>query len=168
MKNSAWNIALKWGAIYALLTLIWLPLESLAGLHDDYVKYRVLLTNLKYIPAFLIFFAALRSSRETAPNGEYPYSRAFTDGLRLTAISTLFSIPAQYISLRYLAPDFLSQMQQAMTEGLWMTSAEAEQYFEFQSYFIQSILAIPATGLMITAIVALFVSRNSRAYERNG
>lgn len=162
MKNSAWKIALKWGAIYALLTLIWLPLESLTGLHDDYVKYRVLLTNLKYIPAFLIFFAALRACRHASATNTYPYSQAFTDGLRLTATSTLFSLPTQYISLEYLTPNFLSQMEQAMTDGRWMTAAEAAQYFEFQNYFIQSILAIPATGLMITAIVALFVSRNSR------
>ncbi|GEM_PF-1048345 len=162
MKLSAWNIAIKWGAAYALLTLIWLSLESWIGLHDDLLKYRVVLTNVKYVPIFLIYFAALYRYRRDREGGIYPYSAAFIDGLRLTAAATLLSIPTQYISLRYLTPDFLSKMRVAMTEEQWMTAIEAANYFEFQNYMIQSVLAIPATGLMITAIVAVFVSRNGR------
>ena len=161
MKNASWKIAFQWGMLYALLILLWLPLESTVGLHEEYVKYRVLLTNVKYIPIFLIFLGALRSYRKESSEGPYPYSQAFLDGLKLTAAATLLSIPTQYLSLRFLAPSFLSQMEAAMTEGRWMTAAEAGQYFEFQNYFIQSVLAIPATGLMITAIVAVFVSQNS-------
>lgn len=165
MKKSNWRIALKWGAIYALLTLIWLSLESLAGLHDSRVKYRVLLTNLKYIPMLLIYYAALKETRNLKQGAAYPYGQAFIDGLRLTAMATLLSIPAHYLSLEYLVPDFLQKMEEAMIEGRWMTAGEAKGFFEFRSYFIQSILAVPATGLMITAITALFVHRNAGQEE---
>jgi hypothetical protein len=161
MKNFNWRIALKWGAVYALLALIWLSLESMVGLHDSRVKYRVILTNLKYIPILLIYYAALRERRHLKPHEAYPYSQAFIEGLRLTAISTLLSIPAQYLSMEYLVPDFLQKMESAMIEGRWMTAVEAKEFFEFRSYFIQSVLAVPATGLMITAIIALFVHRNA-------
>jgi hypothetical protein len=163
MKLTSWNIAIKWGVIYALLTLFWLSIESLVGLHDDFLRYRVVLTNIKYIPLFLIYFGCLRAYRQSRTDEAYPYSSAFLDGLKLTTTATLFSIPAQYISLRFFVPDFLSKMQAEMTQEQWMTIAEATKYFEFQNYMIQSILAVPATGLMITAVVALFVSRNSRS-----
>jgi hypothetical protein len=166
MKNVNWRIALKWGAVYALLTLIWLSLESMAGLHDSRVKYRVILTNLKYIPMLLIYYAALREARNLKQGAAYPYGRAFIDGLRLTAMATLLSIPAQYLSMEYLVPDFLQKMEAAMIEGRWMTALEAKRFFDFRSYFIQSILAIPATGLMLTAITALFVHRNAAEEER--
>lgn len=166
MKNLNWRIALKWGLVYALLTLIWLSLESMAGLHDSRVKYRVILTNLKYIPMLLIYYAALREARNLKPDEAYPYSQAFIDGLRLTAMATLLSVPAQYLSMEYLVPDFLQKMEAAMIEGGWMTAVEAKGFFKFRSYFIQSVLAIPATGLMITAITALFVQRNAAREER--
>ena len=49
------TIEIKWAFIFILLTLLWVFLEKLFGLHDKYIHLHPVFTNLFAIPAVLIF-----------------------------------------------------------------------------------------------------------------
>jgi hypothetical protein len=49
--NYKYKVEIKWGVIFFLMTLVWMFLEKIAGLHDQYIDKHPVYTNLIAIPA---------------------------------------------------------------------------------------------------------------------
>lgn len=45
---------IKWAFIFSGMTLLWMVLEKLSGLHGKYIDYHLYLTNLFAIPAIWV------------------------------------------------------------------------------------------------------------------
>ena len=67
MKNL--KIEIKWAIIFALMTLVWMLLEKLSGLHGKYTDYHLYLTNLFAIPAIWVMVLALNDKKNNFYNG---------------------------------------------------------------------------------------------------
>ena len=52
MKNL--KLELKWAIIFVIMSLAWMVLEKLCGLHGKYIDYHLYLTNLFAIPAIWV------------------------------------------------------------------------------------------------------------------
>jgi hypothetical protein len=160
MKNYA--IELKWAFLFIGMTLLWMLLEKLSGLHDEHIEQHPIVTNLIAIPAILLYVLALRDKKKNFYNGAISYRQAFMAGLIMTAVITLFVPITQYITSAIITPNYFDNMIAYSVDHGKSTQAEAEAYFNMKNYIIQSVIFTPAMGIVTTAIVALFVRTKNK------
>lgn len=150
---------IKWALYFALMMLVWMVLERMAGLHDEHIDKHPLITNFVAIPAIAMYVFALRQKREKAYGGHMTYMQGFMSGLIMTLVITILSPLTQYITSTIITPDYFSNaINYAVAEGK-MSQADAEDFFSLSNYLKQTILFTPVMGIVTTAIVALFVKR---------
>ncbi len=58
------SIELKWSFIFIFMSLVWMLLERLTGLHDENIDQHAIYTNLIAIPAILIYYFAIKEKRD--------------------------------------------------------------------------------------------------------
>src|SRR3546814_14263979 len=75
MKNI--KIEIKWAIIFLIVTFVWMFMEKLIGLHDQYIKQHEIITNLFAIPAIAIYAFALLNKRKKFYNGVMTYKQGF-------------------------------------------------------------------------------------------
>ncbi|PPK85036.1 uncharacterized protein DUF4199 [Neolewinella xylanilytica] len=142
------------------MLLLWMALERLVGLHGPYIDRHALYTNLIAIPAFLIYCLALRDKRDHFYGGTMTYRQGFVSGAITTAIITLLAPLAQYVTHALITPDYFANVQAYAVASGNMTEAEARTYFNLTSYMAQAALSSLFTGLIISAVVAIFFRKH--------
>ena len=116
MKNYTHEI--KWALYFALMMLVWMVFERMAGLHDEHIDKHPLITNFVAIPAIAMYVFALRQKREKAYGGHMSYKQGFMSGLIMTLVITILSPLTQYITSTIITPDFFTNaINYAVSEG---------------------------------------------------
>lgn len=152
----------KWTIIFILMSLLWIYLEKITGLHHEYIEQQPIYTNLFAIPAILIYVLALREKKQKFYNGVMSYKNAFISGVILTLMISLLSPLSTYASVEYISPDFFKNAIEKSVEIEMMSRPEALEYFNTQNYMLQSLMFGPIFGLVTTAIVSIFVRSKSK------
>jgi hypothetical protein len=155
MKNIKTEI--NWAVIYTLVTLIWIALERIVGLHSTHIDKHLLYTNIFMLPAILVYLLALRDKRKRDFNGKISFKQAFASGLRLTLIIALLSPVAQVMSNSIISPQFFPNMISYVVEQGSMKFEDAVQYFSLKNYVIQAIFGSGVVGILTSALGALLV-----------
>ena len=151
------KIEIKWALIFILMTLVWMLLEKLAGLHSTHIDKHAIVTNLIAIHAVGIYLFALLEKRNRFYKGVMTYKQGFVCGLIITIIITVFSPLTQFITSTIITPEYFPNViKYAVAEGE-MTQTEAENYFNLKNYIIQGLIGAFAMGILTTAIIAFFV-----------
>jgi len=88
------------------MTLIWMLLEKLAGLHDEHIDKHPIYTNFIAIPAIAIYVFSLLDKRKKFYKGAMTYKQGFISGLVITAIVTVLSPLSQYITPTIITPEY--------------------------------------------------------------
>ncbi len=156
------KIELKWTIIFILMSMAWIYLERVTGLHDEYIESQPIYTNLFAIPAILIYVLALKEKKQKFYNGVMSYKKAFISGLILTLMISLLSPLGTFVSVEYISPNFFTNAIEKSVEIEMMTKPEALEYFNTQNYMLQSLMFGPVFGIVTTAIVALFVKSKAK------
>jgi hypothetical protein len=156
-----YKIELKWAAIFTVMTLVWMCLERLAGLHDERIALHPYLTNLFAIPAIAVYVLALREKRERDFGGAMTYTQGFMTGAVVTLFVTLVTPLTQYITSTVITPHFFENAIRYSVENGKLTQAAAEEMFNLKSYLIQASIGAPVMGILTSAIVAIFTRRQS-------
>lgn len=160
MKNI--TIEIKWALVFVVMSLAWMLLERLTGLHDAHIDKHAIYTNFIAIPAIAVYVFALLDKRKNFYQGKMTYRQGFISGMIITGIVTLLSPLTQYITTVAITPGYFpNAIQYAVAQGS-MTQEEAESYFSLKNYIVQGLIGAPVMGLMTTAGVAFFTSRNTR------
>lgn len=150
---------IKWALIFVAMTLAWMVLERLAGLHDTQIDKHPVFTNFIAIPAIVLYVLALLDKRKRDYNGVMSYKQGFISGLIITAIVTVLSPLTQTITSLLITPDyFRNVIEYTVRQGI-KSQEEAEKYFSLGSYIIQGLIGAPVMGIITTAIVAVFTSK---------
>ncbi|MGV3640396.1 MAG: DUF4199 domain-containing protein [Adhaeribacter sp.] len=158
MKNIA--IEIKWALIFMAMSLAWMLMEKVAGLHDTHIDKHAMYTNFIALPAILVYVFALLDKRENFYEGYMTYRQGFICGLIITAIVTLLSPLTQYITTVAITPDYFPNAIRYAVAERAMSQAEAENYFSLKHYIVQGLIGAPLMGLMTTAVVAIFTRRS--------
>ncbi len=153
------SIELKWGGIFTIVMLAWMFLEKLLGWHDEMIDRHALLTNLFALPAVLVYLLALYEKREKYYGGKASWLRLFASGILISLVIALLSPLAQYITLKFITPDYLSNAIRHAVSTQQKTLYQAEHYFTIGNYIMQGILGSIALGTVTSAIVALFIRK---------
>lgn len=150
------NTEIKWALIFFAMSLVWMLLEKLSGLHDVYIDKYAVLSNLIAIPAIAIYFLALLEKKQRDYAGYMTYKQGFISGLILTVFITFLSPVIQVITAKFITPDFFANaIIYAETQGKY-TPSEAEANFSLGSYILQGLIMTPLMGISTTIIVAFF------------
>lgn len=150
------KIEIKWALIFVLMTLVWILLERLAGLHDVNIDKHPIFTNFIAIPAIAIYIFALLDKRKNFYKGVMSYKQGFISGLIITLIVTILSPLTQYITSSFITPDYFNNAIKYAVENNLLSLQEAEGYFNLKSYIIQGLIGAPLMGIITSAIVAFF------------
>src|SRR5690606_17692219 len=96
-------IEIKWALIYALMFLIWMTFEKLAGLHDTRLGQQQFVTILIFIPSIIIYVLALKDKKANFYAGTINYIQSFQTGLILTLFIVILNPLNQLITLYYIS-----------------------------------------------------------------
>ncbi|WP_339713750.1 DUF4199 domain-containing protein [Cyclobacterium amurskyense] len=151
-----YSLEIKWGLIFSIMMLLWMFIERSVGLHDDLIAHHATYTNLIAIPAIAIYVFALLEKRRVYYQGKMTYWQGFKTGLLITLVVTILTPLTQWITLSFITPQYFENVIAYAVENDKMTLQEANDYFNFKSYMIQSVLGAPIMGIVTSGIVAAF------------
>lgn len=160
MKNI--KIEIKWALIFILSMLAWMFFEKSMGWHDEKIADHATYTNFFAIPAILVYVYALLDKKKNFYSGVMSYKQGVISGLIITVIVTVLSPLAQYITSTIITPDYFPNVIEYAVSSGKMTQADAEAYFNINSYMIQSVIGALVMGLVTSLIVAIFVKSKSK------
>jgi len=150
---------IKWGVIFTIFMLLWMLMEKLLGFHGERIEQHMIITNFVAIPAIIIYVLALLDKRKRDLNGKMTYVQGLISGIIISIVVAVLSPLMQYITNTFISPDFFNNMIVYTVENDIMTEQAAKDYFNLESYIIQSTIGAPIMGILTTAIVAIFVRK---------
>ncbi|TAH20725.1 MAG: DUF4199 domain-containing protein [Cytophagales bacterium] len=157
------TIEFKWAMVFSVMTLLWMVLEKLSGLHSTYIDYHLYLTNLYAIPAIWIFVLALKNKKMSFYDGIITYRQGLISGIILSAIIALISPLTQWLTSYVITPEYFPNVIKRSVElGYYKTTAEAEAYFNYQKYAIQGIFGALVMGIITSLVTMLFLRSKSK------
>ncbi|WP_371134663.1 DUF4199 domain-containing protein [Algoriphagus sp.] len=155
------KIEIKWGILFVLVGLIWMVFEKAMGWHDVHIDKHETYTLFMAPIAISIYVFALLDKKRNFFGGKMSYKQGFIAGLIITLVVFLLSPLSQYITSTYITPDYFNNAIDYSVSSGKMERQAAEDYFNLQSYMMQSMIGAAIMGLITAAIVAFFVRTKS-------
>lgn len=157
------KIELKWALIFSAISLIWMLIEKLSGLHSTYLDYHIYLTNLFAIPAITVMVLALRSKKKDYYHQQMSYLQGLISGVVLSAFIAIFSPLVQWITSYVISPEYFPNVIKRSVElGLYKTTALAEANFNYTNYAIQGVFGALLMGIITTAVAMIFLKTKNK------
>jgi hypothetical protein len=157
------KIELKWALIFVIMSLLWMVLEKVTGLHDQYIDYHLYLTNLFAIPAILVMVLALKDVKKSFYSRQMTYRQGLISGVIISLIIALISPLTQWIISYVITPEYFPNVIKRSVElGYFKTTAEAEANFNYPNYAKQSAIGALIMGIVTTAIAMIFIKSKNR------
>ena len=161
MKNI--KIEIKWAIIFTVMTLLWMVLEKLCGLHGRYIDYHLYLTNLFAIPAIWVMVLALKDKKKNYYGSNMNYKQGLVAGIIISAFIALLSPFTQWITTYVITPEYFPNVIKRSVElGYYKTTAEAEAVFNYKSYAINSAIFAMIFGVATSAVAMIFLKTKKK------
>ena len=159
MKKFA--IEIKWGIRYAFLWILWLFIEKSSGYYEskisDYALYSMLFT---FVTIF-VYYVAIKEKKKDFFKDEMSWKQGCVTGIFLTIVMAILTPLCQIIFHKAIAPEFFPNMiEYSVSKG--NSKEVAENYFNLSSFIIQNIFSTLSLGVVISAVVALFLQTKPR------
>lgn len=161
MQN--FKIELKWAIIFTIVALLWMLLEKIVGLHDQYIDFHPYLTNLFAIPAIAVIVMALKDKKRNFYLDDMNYLQGFKSGVILSIFIALLSPFSQWITSNIITPEYFPNVIKRSVElGYYKNTEDASAYFNFQNYAILGAFAVFFMGISITTIAMIFIKSKKK------
>jgi len=148
---------IKWGVIFIVVSLIWMILERMVGLHSTHIDKHATYTNFFAVVAIAVFVFALKDKRDGDLGGKMTWKEGFISGVIISIMVGVLTPLGQVITLYVITPDYFTN---AITYGVandLTTQAEAEAYFNLKNYIFISTVSAPIMGVVTSAVVAFLL-----------
>lgn len=152
---------LKWGVIFSVMGLVWVTMEYLVGLHGRFIAWHPILTNLIAIPSVIIMVLAILEKRRVL-GGNITFKQAFLCGLGVSLVVAVLSPISQFIFHRLINPGFFENAIRYGVEQGKTTLAEAQAFFNLQSYMLQSVFAAIIIGSITSLVIAAMIKKEAQ------
>ena len=160
---SSLKIEIKWALIFVAVSIIWMFFEKSMGWHDVLIEKHAIYTNFFAIFAILVYVLALLDKKKASFKGYMTFKEGFLSGFIITIFIVLLSPATQYIILKFVSPEYFSNVIDYSVSSGKIDLQTAEEYFNLQSYIIQAMIGAFVMGLITSAVVAFFVKSKSKA-----
>lgn len=151
------SIELKWSFIFIFMSLVWMLLERLTGLHDENIDQHAIYTNLIAIPAILIYYFAIKEKRNRFYKGQISFKEGFKSGLIISIIVTLITPLSLYISTKFISPEYFTNAIEYSVNNKLMVKNDALAYFNYKNYLVLSLMSAPIMGIITSLIISLII-----------
>lgn len=159
-----YSIEIKWAIYFIAMTLGWMLLEKWVGLHSTHIDKHMYLTNLYAIPAVIVMVMALKEKKKLFYGGIMNYKQGLFCGLIISFIIALLSPLTQWIISFVITPEYFPNViEHSLKTGYHKTRTEAEAYFSYSNYAVQSLIAALVMGILTTAIAMVFLRTKSNS-----
>lgn len=162
------KIQIRYAVLITLLMLLWLSLEYMIGLQDEYVAYHPYVTMLALIIPVYGIRKALKDIQDEEPR-PLPFRQAFMIGFIITIMAAVLSIPTQLIFHQLINPDFFQNMKDyavkhaaELNEDVEKAKRTADLYFNLSSYILQAVIGTLISGTLISLALAWYHGRKRR------
>ena len=154
---------IKWAFIFMGITLVWMILERITGLHSTHIDKHAIYTNVFAPIAIAVYVFALRDKKATDLGGKMTYKEGLMSGVIISVIVGVLSPFGQLMTAYVISPHYFENaISHGVANGL-TTLEEAEAYFNVKNYIIQSTIFAPVMGVITSAIVAFFLKTKPEA-----
>ncbi|GMN09604.1 hypothetical protein MTsPCn9_16470 [Croceitalea sp. MTPC9] len=150
---------IKWGIIFTIAALLWMVLEKALGWHDTHIEKHAIYTNFFAIIAIVIFVFAIREKRDKDLGGKMTWFQGVASGIIVSVVVAILSPLSQYLTHEFITPDYFKNAIAYAVESKGLSQKNAETFFSFKSYLIQSAFGALGMGTVTSAIVALFLKK---------
>lgn len=153
------KIELKWAFIFTVMALAWMLLEKSLGWHDEDIADHYWLTML-FLP-FVVFMyvLAIREKRRRFYAKKITWKQAFFSGVIMSVFVAMLSPLGQYVTHNYITPEYFKNVIDYSVTNNLMTIKKANAYFNINNYIMQAAFGALISGVLISAIVAIFMRR---------
>lgn len=152
------KIELKWAIVFSVVTLVWMVLEKISGLHGKYIDYHLYLTNLFAIPAIWMMIMALKDKKKNDYNENISYKQGLVSGIILSVFIAMLSPLTQWITSYIITPEYFPNVIKRSVElGYFKTTLEAEANFNYPNYAKQGAIGALVMGILTTTIAMIFI-----------
>jgi hypothetical protein len=142
------------------MMLVWMLLEKTLGWHDAQIADHKWITML-FVPfAVFMYVLAMRETRRRFYNRKITWLQGFLSGLIITIFIALLSPLAQYLTHNYITPEYFENVKDYSITNKLMTIETANEYFNLNTYLLQSFFGALLGGVLTSAIVAIFLRRS--------
>ena len=149
------SIEIKWALILTALSILWSLGEKQFGLHDEKISKHMLYNILFTLVAFPVYVLALRDKKANFFNNEMTWAQGFVSGAIVSVIVAIFSPAVSLITYTIISPEYFSKaVESAVAKGAPL--ANAEMYFNIESYMLQNAFTALSMGLVMSSIISLF------------
>ncbi|MDG4946443.1 DUF4199 domain-containing protein [Weeksellaceae bacterium KMM 9713] len=157
------KIEIKWALIFSLMTLAWIFIERIAGLHSENINLHPYLTNIFAVPAIIVMVLALKDKKKNFYNGSMTYMQGLISGVILSTFIAILSPLTQWLIANVISPDFFKNMIDFTLDlGYYKTQAEAEAYFNYENYAKQSAIGAFVMGVITTAVAMILLQTKNK------
>lgn len=157
------RLEIKWAMLFIVMTLLWMVLEKLVGLHSTHIDLHMYLTNLFAIPAILVYVFALKEKKKKDFNGQITFKQGLFSGLIMTLLITIFAPLTQWVISTIITPEYFPNViAHSVETGYHSSLEEAQTYFNLKNYMVQSTIGTLIMGIVTTLIVAFFLKTKVR------
>lgn len=158
-----YSIEIKWGLLFAIMSLLWMWFEYLSGWHSELINKQEMYTNFFAIPAIALYVIALLDKRKNYYNGQMTYKQGFICGLIITLVVTVLSPLTQIITSKIITPEFFQNAIQYAVKIGRMTQMEAENFFNLKNYILMGFIGALGMGIVTSAVVAIFTRKTIKS-----
>lgn len=151
------RIELKWAFISFVFVLGWMAMERLIGLHDKYIHFHAQLTMLVLIPSIMINYLFLKDKKSNFYLNQMSFKQGFTSGLIYTVFNLIFTPIFQWITSTIITPYYFRNAINYSVSTHQYSIEAAEEYFNMNSYIIQSMIGTFVVGIILSLIFAFFL-----------
>ncbi|WKV12487.1 DUF4199 domain-containing protein [Marivirga harenae] len=152
-------IEIKWGLIFVIMMLLWMFFEKAMGWHDENIADHATYTNFVAIPSIIVYVLALLEKRKKHFNNVMTWKQGFVSGMIITAVVVILTPFSQLVTHELITPEYFENLKAYAIEQGQMTQEEAKDYFNLNSYLLQSVVGALIMGALTSALVAIFVRR---------
>ena len=156
------KIEIRYAVLISLLTLLWLSVEFMVGLHDVYIAYHMYTNWLALLIPVVCIRMALNEKADQQ-NGRLSFKQGFGSGFMVAFFAAVLAVPVQVIFHKLINPDYFDTMIQVavnhaenVKQNGMRAREEAALYYNLTSYIIQSGLLMLVFGTIVAAISAWF------------
>lgn len=154
MKKFA--IEIKWGIRYAFLWILWLFIEKSSGYYEAKIADHALYSMLFIFVTIFVYYVAIKEKKNDFFKGEMSWKQGCVTGIFLTIVMAILTPICQIIFHKAIAPEFFPNMiEYSVSKG--NSRETAENYFNLTGYILQSVFGTLSMGVVLSAIVALFL-----------
>lgn len=160
------SIEIKWAIYFTLMSLAWMLLEKICGLHGKYIDYQMYLTNLFMIPAIWFMVMALKDKKRNFYNGKITYNQGLVSGIILSFFIAILSPLSQWITSYIITPEYFPNVIKRSVElGFYKTTSDAEAHFNYKNFAISSTVFSFISGVITSAIAMIFIRSKQNSLQ---